>query len=167
MKKVIKMICIALMFVMIPVFFLSSCSGGDAEGESKGKKEYTLGDTFKFDGLEITMGTTVSFTTIDNEFSDNYNRDVVRVRATTKNLKSTSHSLNMFYYTYFSPSGVECDSADAYFDDDFTWNGGDLLPGASYTRAFYMVYDTDGDYKIIFDNFSKKITVKIPVSKEA
>ncbi len=139
-----------------------------AEDAAK-KDELTFGSTFVFDDLEITIGNAedVTWTTIDNEFSENNGKDVIVLPVTVKNLKSESHSLNMFYYKIYGSAGTEADTASAYFSDSDIEFAGDMRSGASITSAFHIVYDGDGDYYIEFSEMlsSEKIEVKLPIAK--
>ena len=129
------------------------------------KKTAGLGDTIKFDGLEITLDTNYTFDTVKNQFSELNGRSVIKLGATVKNVSNENNSLNMFYYDLFGPSGVELDGVTAYFLSDSIDFAGSLQPGASYKTYFYILYDGDGDYSIDFNNYSEKPTVKFNVKK--
>lgn len=135
---------------------------------STGKKKntYTLGDTFLFDGLEITLGNAYNFTSVNNEYSEFYGKTIIQLPVTITNKTDDTHGLNMFYYTFYGASGTEVDNVSAYFDDDTTveWSG-DLRSGATATRNFYIEYDSDGTYSIEFNNYSTKINVEFDVQK--
>lgn len=150
-------------FVLVLVLFLSitlitGCTS------TKDNKSIGLGETFIFDELEITLGKDISFTKIDNEYSDYYGKTVVKLPITVKNLKDETHSLNMFYYNVFGASGTETKSVTIYFDDGID-EAGDLRTGASYTKYMYFIYDQDGEYAIEFDDFVSKVTVEFDVKK--
>ncbi len=127
-------------------------------------KEYTLGETFKFDGLEITLDTKYSFTKVDNQFSDLDGRTVVRLGATIKNISDEKNRINMFYINYFGSEGTELDSVSAYFDNSVEY-AGELKPGASYNKYFYFLYDGNGEYEISFDNYSEEVTAEFNITK--
>lgn len=130
---------------------------------------FTFGSTFVFDNLEITIGNAedVTWSTIDNQFSDKYGADIIVLPVTVKNLKDESHKLNMYYYTFFGSAGTEIKSVSTYFHNSDIAFAGDLRSGASITSAFHIEYDGDGDYYIEFDRASaaKKIEVKLPITK--
>lgn len=125
---------------------------------------YTLDETFKFDDLEITLGSNITFTKINNKYSDNYNKPVIRMPVTVKNIKSETHGLNMFDYEFYGANGTKVDNASSYFDDCVDY-AGDLRSGASYTKYFYFIYDGDGSYAIEFDDWDNKITVEFNIKK--
>ena len=170
MKKFLSVV-FSLFLVFTFTFSLTSCdlssdngeNTGDSDSSSKTKNAYTYGESFKFDNLQITLASEATFTTVDNEFSDYYECDIIRIEATVKNLSSSSHSLNMFYFKCYAPNGNELDGVDTYFDDSLGWNAKDLASGASYTKAFYLPYLNDGTYKIQFDNWSTKVTAELPI----
>ena len=81
-----------------------------------------------------------------------------------KNNKDENHNLNMFYYKTFGSQGTELDDISAYFDDEVGW-AGELRPGASYTKAFYLLYDGDGTYAIEFNDWFNTVTVEFEVKK--
>ena len=125
---------------------------------------YSLGETFKFDELEITFGTEIGFSKVNNRYSEYNGQSVVKIPVTIKNLKSETHHLNMFYYTLYGSSGIEAENVGFYFDDSID-KAGELRNGASYTKYFYILYDGDGTYAIEFDNYSKDITVEFEIKK--
>lgn len=125
---------------------------------------YGLGETFKFDDLEITLGKDISFTSVDNQYSDYYGKTVVKVPITVKNLKSETHSLSSIWVDVFGANGTEVTSVGYYFDDNYD-SAGELRTGASYSKYMYFLYDADGTYAIEFDNWSTQITVEFEVTK--
>lgn len=127
--------------------------------------DYVINKAFKFDDLEITISDDISFTTINNEFSDLNHKDIIVIPVTIKNLKDETHSLNMFFYKFYGSKGTGIDSASAYFMDESVDFGGELRAGATYTKNFYIAYDGNGDYYVEFNNFSQKIEIKIPINK--
>lgn len=125
----------------------------------------TLGDTFTFDGFEITLAEDYTFTTITNQYSDHYGKDIVRVSATIKNNNDETDSLSSLDYKFYGSAGSELSSVGYYFDDSVT-SAGELRSGASYEKAFYLIYDADGTYAIEFDDwFDDKATVEFEVTK--
>lgn len=130
---------------------------------------FTFGSTFVFNDLEITIGNAedITWSTIDNQFSDKNGADVIVLPVTVKNLKDESHRLNMFYYKFYGSAGTEIKSVGTYFFDSDIGYAGDMRSGASITSAFHIVYDGDGDYYIEFNRSfaTKKIEVKLPITK--
>ena len=185
MKKirVAQMAAIVMAAVLaVSVLLLSGCGGGVDNGSSSGssgsggsssggssapakKGNPTLGDTIKFDDLEIVFDSTYSFVTVDNEWSDYYQKDVVRVGIKVTNLSEEKHSLNPFSWELFGSQGVRLDSAGSSFDDDAMWGSDDMKTSASKQLAFYIPYDGDGTYSIDFGYFSTDISVEFEVAK--
>lgn len=125
---------------------------------------YSVNKPFTFDDLEITISDKYSFDTIDNEFSEYDKQTVIKLPVTIKNLKNETHSLNMFYYSFFGSKGTELDSISSFFDDSVDF-AGDLKQNASYDKYFYLLYDGDGTYTIEFDDWSTKISIDIEIKK--
>lgn len=117
----------------------------------------------EFHGMELTFGT-YTFAEVDNMFSEYDKKPVVKIPVTVKNVSNSSNSLNMFQYTLFGSKGAESGNISFYFNDDVC-NGGELLPGKSYTKYFHIVYDGDGVYTIQFNDFISTESVEISVVK--
>jgi hypothetical protein len=167
------LLCLIMAFAMIGCSSGSSGSSGASDKSSKvgspsetdsSSTEPTLGDTIIFDGLEITLGTSITTTTVDNEYSDNYGETVIVVPITVKNISDDTKGLNMFYLKVFGSKGTELDDITAYFIDDDIVFAGEARSGASLESNVHFLYDGDGDYYLAFDNFSEKVEIKIPVS---
>ncbi len=157
-----KLLLIAVMF-FVSLFVITGCSSSDDIDNSK-SKIYGLGETFQFDDLEITLGKDIAFTTLDNEFAEEYGKTVIKLPITVKNLKEETHSLNMFYYSVFGADGTQLNSLASYYDDSVDY-AGDLRSGASYTKYLYFIYDKDGTYAIEFDDWTTQLTVEFEVKK--
>lgn len=132
--------------------------------ESEIKNNYSLDKAFTFDDLEIIVSSKISIVKNNDEYSDNYGKNVVKIPITVKNLKNETHSLNMFYFKIFGSKGIEVNDEADSFDDSIDY-AGELRKGASYTRYFYYLYDGDGTYTIEFDDFSQKIDIDFEVKK--
>lgn len=125
--------------------------------------ELTYGDTFEFDGLEITFGTDIKSATLVNQFSDLDGSDVIVVPMTIKNTSNETHGLNMFYYSIYGSSGTSAKDVSAYFDNDVAY-AGDMRSGASLETYMHILYDGDGDYYVEFSQFfGDTIEVKLPI----
>ncbi|MBR2708527.1 MAG: DUF4352 domain-containing protein [Bacilli bacterium] len=138
----------------------------NTNSDSKKKKDsaYKLDSPFTFDDLEITIGSQIQFVQNDNQFSDDYQKDVIKIPITVKNLKDETHSLNMFYIKMFGSQGTEINDQSSYFDDSVQF-AGDLRPEASYTKYLYYVYDGDGKYTIELNDIAKKIDINLNIAK--
>jgi hypothetical protein len=126
--------------------------------------EFTLGDTFVFDSLEITFGADYKWIVWENSFSDLNGSDVVGVPITVKNLKDETHGLSMFKYTIYGSNGTKSAGGSFYIDDNIDI-AGDMRSGATQEAFMYILYDGDGDYYIEFDDWRNKIEVRIPIEK--
>ena len=141
----------------------------EPETTAEEKKELSFGSTFTFDDLEITIGNAenITWAKIENQYSDKNGADVIVLPVTVKNLKDETHSLNMFYYSFYGSAETELGSVSSYFSDTDIGFAGDMRSGASMTSAFHILYDGDGDYYIEFSQFypTEKIEVKLPITK--
>lgn len=135
------------------------------QNNAPAKKSYSFNDTFEFDDLEITIGSNYTFTTV--EYSDYYQKTIVKLPITVKNIKDETHSLNMFYYSIFGSAGTEVTNVWTYFDDSVE-SAEDLRTNASYTKYLYFIYDGNGTYAIEFyDYWNEKLVeiVEIEINK--
>ena len=124
-----------------------------------------LDRTFEFDDLEITLGSDYSFKTVDKSYSDYYGKEVVKLPITVKNLSDEDNNLNIFYYTVIGPNDEKVNTNVSIYFDDACDYAGDLESGESYDKYLYFIYDGDGQYKIKFDNYSDKQTIKFKIEK--
>ena len=142
----------------------NSSNGSSSNSNTAKNNKYDLGNTFVFDGLELTFDSNYSFSTVENSYSEHNGKSVIKLGVNVKNVSSQKNSLNMFYYNLFGSQGTELDSITSYFDDTIDY-AGDLKPEASYKTYFYILYDGDGKYSIDFDNYSQEISVEFNVTK--
>lgn len=130
------------------------------------KKTIGFDEEFTFDDLEIKILSDYSFSIIDNYFSDDDGKEVVKLPIYVKNLSDETHSLNMFNYNIYGPNGTQINTSNAYFMDDCIDYAGDLRSGASYTRYVYFLYEDNGTYAIEFSQlWGEKKTVEFEISK--
>ena len=158
--------------LLASTFALSGCfDGGSSHGGSDeggggnvpSKTTFTLGETFRFDDLDLTFSTEYSCLKIKNSYSDYNGSRVIGLPVTVKNQGSEKNSLNPFLYTQYGSKGTRLNTVGSYFDDDVDW-AGDLLPGASYTKSMYFLYDGDGEYKVFFETFKQELTLSFNVT---
>lgn len=124
----------------------------------------TTGNIVDFDGFTITFGTDYKWTKVENQFSDLDGKDVFLVPINIKNNTGETASLNMFYYTFFGPSGNELDSVSFYIDEASSLTD-KMRPNAQLDAYFAVLYDGDGNYDIVFDNFSQQEEYSFAIKK--
>lgn len=167
MNRLTKILSVMLVLVFA---FCAIASGKSKKDklvqDQNGNTELTLGSTFEFDDLEITVGKEISFDTLKNQFSDKDGSTVVRIPLTIKNLKDEEHHLNMFFVKIFGSKGTETDKCDSYFDDGMSF-AGDLRSGASYEIALYCLYDGDGTYYVKMEKSTQVAEIAIKVDASA
>ena len=171
MSKLVSLIFVVFLlcgcgnkFVGTPYNYDKGSVNKSDNSDSKKNKIHALGETFTFDGLELTLDTTYTFVKLKNQFSDLNGSSVMKLGVTVKNVSDEKKGLNMFYYEMFGSQGTQLDSVSAYFDNEVGF-AGDLKPTASYHKFFYILYDGDGHYSIDFDNWSETTTVEFDVKK--
>lgn len=127
----------------------------------------SFGDTVVFDDLEITLGSNISWTKLDNQFSDLDGADVIKIPVTIKNVGDETNSLNMFYCNFYGPDGNALDTMYLYFNDDNdVLTAGDMRPGATQQKYFHVLYNGDGNYYLeLSQGFGNKIEIKLPIEK--
>jgi len=130
------------------------------------KKELTLGDTFKFDGLEITFGTDVRIVIHESNsiFDMNKTKEVVRVPIAVKNIKEESNALKRWDLTFFGPQGIEIEDMSRHFSDNI--KNDNIRSSVEIYYSLYFLYEGNGDYFIEFNDYGRKTEVKVPVTKE-
>lgn len=130
-------------------------------------KKVNIDETFTFGDFEISIGNNYSIVQVENEYSQYNGKDVIKLPVTLKNTSDRSTHLNMFYHTYYGPSGKSLAKVAVLFSDDSLDYASDLEPGESYTKYMYILYDGDGKYRIEFNNYKEKKTVEFTINKDA
>lgn len=136
----------------------------DDEEDTSSTDTYGLGDTFTFDDIEYSLGTTISYGVVENMFSDVDGRDAIKIPVTVKNVGDESTSVSTLWMKLYGPSGNELANVEYYFDDSIAY-AGSLLPGATKDTYIYLLYESDGTYTMEFDDWTDKLTVKFDVTK--
>ena len=124
----------------------------------------TYGDTFEFDGFEITFINELKWAVVSNRFSEHNESDVCGITVIIKNIGSETSSLSTFECTLFGSKGTQLDKVSSYFNDD-VFKIGDMRSGAEGSGYMHFLYDGDGDYYVEFGSRNNKIEVKLPVVK--
>ncbi|MCL2189860.1 MAG: DUF4352 domain-containing protein [Defluviitaleaceae bacterium] len=115
----------------------------------------TLGESFVFDGssgiIEITIGSTLEWHTIDNRWSQHYGAEVFSIPISIKNIGTETGGFNPFDITMFGAHGLQLPSVGTSFDNDITWEGS-MRPNAIQEGRFFFLYVGDGQYAIEFSS---------------
>ena len=138
---------------MITIFslaVLSACDGGGTRA---------LGETFEFDGLEITLSEDIGFTRFRSRWSDHDGAYVFYIPVTVTNVGNGSNELNDWLFRIYSPEGQSLDSLSFEFSGTSISTIGSLQPNATKEGYIYVLYTEDGEYIITFDNFDTTIEV--------
>ncbi len=142
-------------------------SSGETITSSAKTKKYKLGDSFKFAGYKLTTSKELELTTIADQYSSYNGKEIIKVPVIVQNLTPTVGKLNMFYYKYLGPKGIEVENpAISITDKDSIDYSGELAPNATSEQLyFYILYAGDGKYTISFDNLEEKAIIEFNVKK--
>jgi len=141
MKKIIL-----LLTVVFSLSLLTACGDGTTEG-TKG-----LGETFEFDGLEITLSDEIGFAIFRDRWSDRDGSYMFYIPATVTNIGNISNGLHEWSFTIFSPEDVSIDSISWEMAETSITLVGSVQPDATKTGNIYVLYSEDGEYVIEFNN---------------
>lgn len=132
----------------------------------KSDDKLTLGSTFTFSDLEITVGTELSFDKVDNQFSEQHKATVVVLPLSVKNIDDESNGLSSLTYTFYNPDGVELTGVDHLFEGNGFTEGWKIRPGATKEVELQFLYEEDGEYQMVIKKiFGKETVLYIPVKK--
>ncbi|MCL2827582.1 MAG: DUF4352 domain-containing protein [Oscillospiraceae bacterium] len=149
-----------LLLVLFLVLSLVACGGNGGGGRTSGRTEFTLGETFEFDGLEITFSEVISFARVQDRISDHHRAYAFYIPTTVVNVGEASNRLSEWIFTIFSPDGRSVNPLNWEFEDTSILNQGDILPGAEKSGNLYILYVEDGEYVIEFSDFETTLTVR-------
>ena len=132
--------------MMVGVILLSACGQ---------QTEFELGETFEFDGLEITIEDNIHFGRINDNWSDNHGDYYFSLPVTITNISDNTRGLNMFSYGFFAPDGTTISDISILFmdDNDVAW-AGDIQPGATLNSYMHILHVEDGEHIIEFEYFN-------------
>lgn len=118
---------------------------------------YSLGDSFEFDGFQVTIGSTYSFDSISGT-------DVVVLPISLKNNSDYAKKFNTFYVNYYNSEGLVTSSRGSFFDDSLE-KIGSINSKDTVNTKMYFTYDKDGGYEIEFNKITQQIKVSFVVTK--
>jgi len=157
-----------LALILSAVLLLSACGNG-AEPE-KEEGPLTLGQTFEFNDLEITLGSNIGFTQFRSNHSDNDGAYVFYIPATVKNIGTSSNGLNNWDVTVYSPDGMSITNTNNAFEIEWAFEEesifakGNVQPDVIKQGNIYVPYDKDGEYIIEFNTHTEEnIGIKFDV----
>jgi len=144
---------ISLGLVLIGIVFLTACGNNN-------DTNFTLGDTFEFDGLEITLSEEIGFSRFRNNWSDHDGAYIFQVPVTVTNVGNSSHGLNDWFFTIYQPNGTSQTTLHSwYFDGVSISTLGNVQPNATKNGYIFVLYTENGEYIIAFDNHNERIEV--------
>ena len=179
-----KIITAGLLIVL--VLFTTGCSSNAKQGTESLQEEAkdisqeqpvqekeepyvpVLGDSFHFDGFDVILGEKLgNFKTVDNKYSENYQKDVIVLPIKIINLSGEIKIFNPMYMTVYSPDGTQAKKLGVLYMDDDIYGVGKMMHGGEKETNVHIEYKVDGYYFIEFNNFQTSGMAKIPVQKES
>jgi len=159
MKKRYVLTIAAIMLCL--TMLLSACDalgalGGGSDDTPAQDENLTLGSTFEFDGLEITLSNRVGYTRVRDRWSDNDGEYVFYIPVTVTNISDGSNGLDPWGITVFSPAGTSIDFVPSWysqFEDTNIFSVGNVQPNVTKEGNIYIYYGGDGEYIIEFEGF--------------
>lgn len=139
-----------------------------SDSKKDDNKEFSAGEKFMYGNFEIVVGKNYTFDTVNNEFSSDNGKTVVKVPITVKNTGTTEDCFAAFDYTLFDPNGVKISDLGLNFKDSVVRAGSEescLTQNKSFSTNIYIEYTENGSYKIKFKSFSNSAQVSINISK--
>jgi len=142
----------------------------DFEAVPELKTEFVLGETLVIDGMEITMMDNIAWGTIRNSWSDYTGEPYFYFPVT---LHNASDKANRFPYDFevFGPDGKTIKSIAWDLDDEDITRSDDILPGADTTGDIHILYTGDGEYTLLFNDWTSgdelRVIVQIKLDPEA
>jgi len=128
-------------------------NGNGSDEEQLYTGTYELNKTFAFSGLEITLIDDITWTTIPNSnaVSELRGRTVAVIPITIKNTSTRVNRLNSQHVEIFSPNEEELEPVGWVFNVDISES---IEPNETLITHLHVLYDGDGEYIVLFQNFS-------------
>jgi len=125
----------------------------------------TVGETFSFTNLEITIHDDITWTIVPQTSDDPEirGRTVALIPITIKNTSNRVNNLNPQHIQIFAP-----DEEEIYLVGwAFNVNVSELIePNQTLETVLHILYDEDGEYVLLFDNFSNaRILITINITR--
>ncbi len=139
-----------------------------SDSKKDDNKEFSAGEKFMYGNFEIVVGKDYTFDTVNNEFSNDNGKTVIKVPITVKNTGTMENCFAAFDYTLFDPNGEKISDLGLNFKDSVVRAGSEescLTQNKSFSTNIYVEYTENGSYKIKFKSFSNSAQVSINVSK--
>ncbi len=159
MKKIIVIILVSL-------FVLTGCfldDVTDVSVDTVDLQNYSVGETFKFQTFEITVGTP-ELVKVPDMYASMVKNDIIKIPINVKNVGKTHGRLFEKYFGVFDYNESRLTNSSFYFNDTMTI-ADDIQPDESIDRNLYFEYTGEEHYKIVFESKFQKYIVDLPINK--
>jgi len=110
----------------------------------------TLGESFIFDDLEITIENDMRFATARRARSSRDGDTAVYFPIRVTNIGNRQHTLSTLNTSYFDPSGERGVCSCAYFPNTSILRERDIAPGETRESFIHLLLTEDGEYTLEF-----------------
>ena len=170
MKRVVIVLLIVMAILVVSACDLIAGNGGIDNNSAS--SVLTLGQTFEFNGFEITLKEDIAFARIVSSYLESAGAYLFYVPITLTNIGSAVSERNPFFgsneqnpslLTVFSPDGLsKSDHAVGelfieFFETNVLAMMESVEPGATVERNLYIMYAQDGEYVIEFASDSGEV----------
>ena len=159
---------ILIAILLCSVLLLSACGNGDNGDNGEDASDdgsISLGQTFEFDGLEITFSSNIGYSRVRDRFSDIHNELIFSIPTTVTNVGEGGNALHSWLFTVFAPNGMSTSVLDSWlYEDTNILSIGAVQPGTKIEGNLYVMYNEDGEYLIEFDNVEERVEVRFALT---
>jgi len=113
----------------------------------------TLGSTFEFEDLLITLGTEIGWSTIDRSWHDLHGQEVFYIPITLTNLYNATNRLQTNRISPFGPDGLRLDDVGGLVDNDVSDWTNEMRSGATLHSNMHILYNGSGQYVLEFQSW--------------
>lgn len=122
----------------------------DTDALPVSQTEFSLGERFVFDDLEIVIIDDIEWATIIWPGSNLDGREVMIFPITVTNMGDSANNIGLGNVTIFGSAGIELENLGFSLLEDSVLRAGDIRPGATLNSIIHVLYDGDGEYVIEF-----------------
>lgn len=159
MKKIIGIMLVSL-------FMLTGCfldKATETNVDTTDVQTYKIGEKFKFQTFEITVGTP-TLVQVPEMYSSFVENDIIKIPLNIKNVGKTHGRLYDKFYDVMDYNDKLLTDSSFYFNDSITM-ADDIQVNETIDRNLYFEYTGEDHYKIVFKSNFQFYTIELPISK--